>query len=83
MKGSLPGAVWVALILSLTGALSAWLTGNLSDSWVPLAVLALSMIAKAAEIYFTDKQAAKLELRAVGEVEVLESHKIQRFLLGG
>jgi hypothetical protein len=43
----------------------------------------LAAIAKAAEIYFTDKKAAQLDVRAVGDVEVVESHKVQRFLLGG
>lgn len=83
MKFELPGTVWAALIIALTTALTSWLTGNLTDAWVPLVVLALSMIAKAAEIYLTDKQAAKVEPAGRNVVEVTESHKVQRFFLGG
>ena len=82
MKIELPGAVWSALILGLTGALTTWLNGSLGAySWAPIAVLALAAVAKAAEIYFTDKRANEVAGR--NAVEVTESHKVQRFFLGG
>ncbi len=70
----IPNAASVALIVLLTGALSGWLTTWFSDPWVPLAVLALGLIAKTAEIYLT-QPVAKVFGRP-------EHGKFYRLLLG-
>ncbi len=70
----IPNAASVALIVGLTGLLSGWLTTWLSDPWVPLAILALGLIAKAAEIYLTPPIA-----KVFG---VTEHGKFYRLLLG-
>ncbi len=76
MKATLPGGAWAALIILLTGALSGWLTGWFTGApWAPLAVLALSLIAKAAEIYLTPTP-------AVGFMAIPERSKLARLLLG-
>ena len=46
-----PGVAWTALIVALTGVLGGWLTDYITQPWVPLVMILLSGIAKAAEIY--------------------------------
>lgn len=46
-----PGIAWTALIVALTGVLGGWLTDYITQPWVPLALILLSGLAKAAEIY--------------------------------
>mgnify|MGYP001612345653 CR=1 FL=1 len=73
----IPGVVWTALIVLLTGALSGWLTDWFSgEAWAPLAVLILGLIAKAAEIYLTPTPVTGLRTPAD------ERSKLARLLLG-
>lgn len=51
-----PGSAWVALVILLTGALGGWLTEYIQQPYVPIIVMALSLIAKAVEIYFNSKK---------------------------
>ncbi len=74
MKATLPGGAWVALITLLTGALSGWLAEWIHDPSVPLIILALGLIAKAAEIYLAPPVA-----RFYGAAE---PSKLYRLLLG-
>jgi hypothetical protein len=48
----IPGIAWTALVLALTGALGGWFTQYVETPWVPVVVLMLNLLGKAAEIYF-------------------------------
>lgn len=74
-----PGVAWTALIIALVGVLNSWLTDYVAAPWVPLAVMALGIAAKAAEIYLSDRKTAAANRAS----EPVASHKIQRFFLGG
>ena len=72
----IPGVVWTSLIVLLTGALSGWLTDWFStEPWVPLAVIALGLVAKAAEVYLSKPVAA-------GMLGGFERSKLSQILLG-
>jgi F0F1-type ATP synthase assembly protein I len=81
MKVAIPGVAITALITILVGALSGWLTQWVVSPYVPLVVILLGAIAKAAEIYFTDK--AKVEAGTRALIDSESTHKVQRFFLGG
>lgn len=66
----LPGAAWTALILALVGVFGGWLTEYVDKPWVPLAILGLSILAKAAEIIFASKDATP-ELQEVRGVPTI------------
>lgn len=79
----LPGASWTALIILLTGALGGWLTEYVNQPWAPLAVMALSLIAKAAEIYLssTPTRVASEVFESAAEPR-MERSVVSRLLFG-
>ena len=77
----LPGGAWTALILLLVGLLQGWLQDWFQAPWVPLAILALSLLAKAVEELHPTVKPAILPIRGVAQTEPQRSF-IQRLLLG-
>ena len=76
----LPGGAWTALILLLVGALQGWLQDWFQAPWVPLGVLALSLIAKAVEVQVV--KPSILPMRSMGAVEQPSPSALRQLLLG-
>lgn len=78
----IPGAAWTALILALTGALGGWLTEYVQHPFVPIVVMALSLIAKAVEIYFSNKETRVINESAFESRTTKEHSTLFRLLFG-
>ena len=76
----LPGGAWTALILLLVGLLQGWLQDWFTAPWVPLAVLALSLIAKAIEVKVV--KPLILPIRGMRVVEQPAPSALRQLLLG-
>ncbi len=76
----LPGGAWTALILLLVGLLQGWLQDWVTAPWVPLAILALSLIAKMIEVKVI--KPSILPIRGVGVVEQPQPSALRQLLLG-
>lgn len=78
----LPGSAWVALVLLITGALGGWLTEYVQHPFVPIIVMALSLIAKAVEIYFSNKETRVVNESAFESRTTKEHSTLFKLLLG-
>jgi len=77
-----PGFLWTA-VLALIPLLVQWLGGDYFDgqSWVPWAIMALGLVAKAIELAREQAAAERPSIRIVGE-EPPAGFSLRRLLLG-